>query len=153
MICNLSFITYHFNSSFTIYNSQFQMSIFTKIINGEIPSYKILEDEKHLAFLDVRPLKEGHVLCVPKKKTDYIFDLTDSELSELMLFSKKVAVAMKKSISCNRIGVAVIGLEVPHTHVHLVPIDAIADLDFTKKRPEFTQEEFKNVAEKIHQNF
>jgi histidine triad (HIT) family protein len=129
------------------------MSIFTKIINGEIPSYKILEDEKHLAFLDVRPLKEGHVLCVPKKENDYIFDLTDSELSELMLFSKKVAVALKKSVSCNRIGVAVIGLEVPHTHVHLVPIDKIADLNFEQKRPEFSQEEFQNIAEKIRQNF
>lgn len=129
------------------------MSIFTKIINGEIPSYKILEDEKHLAFLDVRPLKEGHVLCVPKKENDYIFDLTDSELSELMVFSKKVALALKKSISCNRIGVAVVGLEVPHTHVHLVPIDEIADLSFEKKRPEFSQEEFQNTAEKIRQNF
>ncbi len=128
------------------------MSIFTKIINGEIPSYKILEDEKHLAFLDVRPLKEGHVLCVPKKENDYIFDLADSELSELILFSKKVALAMKKSISCNRIGVAVIGLEVPHTHVHLVPINEIEDLNFEKKRPEFTQEDFQNTAEKIRQN-
>ncbi|WP_338767400.1 HIT family protein [Bernardetia sp. ABR2-2B] len=129
------------------------MSIFTKIINGEIPSYKILEDEKHLAFLDVRPLKEGHVLCVPKKENDYIFDLADTELSELMLFSKKVALAMKKSISCNRIGVAVVGLEVPHTHVHLVPINEISDLDFSKKRPEFSQEEFQNTTEKIRQNF
>ncbi|PIY11602.1 MAG: HIT family protein [Flexibacter sp. CG_4_10_14_3_um_filter_32_15] len=129
------------------------MSIFTKIINGEIPSYKILEDEKHLAFLDVRPLKEGHVLCVPKKENDYIFDLTDSELSELMVFSKKVATALKKSISCNRIGVAVVGLEVPHTHVHLVPIDEITDLNFEKKRPEFSQEEFQKTAEKIRQNF
>ena len=129
------------------------MSIFTKIINGEIPSYKILEDEKHIAFLDVRPLKEGHVLCVPKKEIDYIFDLTNSELSDLMVFSKKVAVALKKSISCNRIGVAVVGLEVPHTHVHLVPIDEIADLNFEKKRPEFSQEEFQNTAEKIRQNF
>ncbi|AFM02900.1 HIT family hydrolase, diadenosine tetraphosphate hydrolase [Bernardetia litoralis DSM 6794] len=129
------------------------MSIFTKIINGEIPSYKILEDEKHLAFLDVRPLKEGHVLCVPKKENDYIFDLTDSELSDLMIFSKKVALALKKSISCNRIGVAVVGLEVPHTHVHLVPIDEIADLNFEQKRPEFSQEAFQNTAEKIRQNF
>ena len=129
------------------------MSIFTKIINGEIPSYKILEDEKHLAFLDVRPLKEGHVLCIPKKENDYIFDLTDSELSELMLFSKKIALALKKSISCNRIGMAVVGLEVPHTHIHLVPIDEIADLDFSKKRPEFSQEDFKNIAKKIRQNF
>lgn len=129
------------------------MSIFTKIINGEIPSYKILEDQKHIAFLDVRPLKEGHVLCVPKKETDYIFDLTDSELSELMLFSKKVATALKKSISCNRIGVAVIGLEVPHTHVHLVPIDKIADLNFEQKRPEFSQDQFEKIAEKIRQNF
>ena len=98
-------------------------------------------------------MKEGHVLCAPKKEKDYIFDLTDSELAELMIFSKKVAAAMKKSISCNRIGVAVIGLEVPHTHVHLVPMNEIADLDFTKKRPEFSQEEFKNTAEKIRQNF
>ena len=129
------------------------MTIFTKIINGEIPSYKILEEEKHIAFLDVRPLKEGHVLCVPKKETDYIFDLTDSELSELMLFSKKVATALKKSIACNRIGVAVIGLEVPHTHVHLVPIDKLSDLNFEQKRPEFSQEEFQKMAEKIRQNF
>ncbi len=129
------------------------MSIFTKIINGEIPSYKILEDKNHIAFLDVRPLKEGHVLCVPKKETDYIFDLADSELSELMLFSKKVAIALKKSIPCNRIGVAVIGLEVPHTHVHLVPIDKLADLNFEQKRPEFSQEQFQKMAEKISQNF
>ena len=129
------------------------MSIFTKIINGEIPSYKILEDKNHIAFLDVRPLKEGHVLCVPKKETDYIFDLSDSELSELMLFSKKVAIALKKSIPCNRIGVAVIGLEVPHTHVHLVPIDKLADLNFEQKRPEFSQEQFQKMAEKISQNF
>lgn len=129
------------------------MSIFTKIINGEIPSYKILEDQNHIAFLDVRPLKEGHVLCVPKKETDYIFDLADSELSELMLFSKKVAIALKKSIPCNRIGVAVIGLEVPHTHVHLVPIDKLADLNFEQKRPEFSQEQFQKMAEKIRQNF
>lgn len=129
------------------------MSIFTKIINGEIPSYKILEDKNHIAFLDVRPLKEGHVLCVPKKETDYIFDLSDSELSELMLFSKKVAIALKKSIPCNRIGVAVIGLEVPHTHIHLVPIDKLADLNFEQKRPEFSQEQFKNIAEKIRHNF
>ena len=129
------------------------MSIFTKIINGEIPSYKLLEDEKHFAFLDVHPLKEGHVLCVPKKENDYIFDLTDSELSELMVFSKKVAIALKKSISCNRIGMAVIGLEVPHTHVHLVPINEISDLNFEKKRPEFSKEKFENIAKEIRQNF
>ena len=129
------------------------MSIFTKIINGEIPSFKILEDEKHFAFLDIRPLKEGHVLCVPKKEIDYIFDLTDSELSELMLFSKKVALALKKSVSCKRIAVAVVGLEVPHAHVHLVPIDAIKDLNFENERPEFSQEQFKKMAENIRQNF
>ncbi|WP_291728498.1 HIT family protein [Bernardetia sp.] len=129
------------------------MSIFTKIINGEIPSYKILEDEKHFAFLDIRPLKEGHVLCVPKKENDYIFDLSDNELADLMVFSKKVATALKKSISCNRIGVAVVGLEVPHTHVHLIPIDEIADLNFEQKRPEFSQEQFEKTAEKIRQNF
>ena len=107
-------------------------SIFTKIINGEIPSYKVYETEKFLAFLDVRPLKRGHVLCVPKMEVDYIFDLDDETYSELMLFSKKVATAIKKTIPCKKVGVVVIGLEVPHAHVHLIPLDAIGDVNFSK---------------------
>ena len=124
-------------------------SIFSKIISGEIPCYKIDEDDKHLAFLDIRPLKEGHVLCIPKRENDYIFDLEDKELADLMVFSKKIAKAIEKAIPCERIGVAVVGLEVPHTHIHLVPINAIADLNFEGQRPKFTAEDFELVSSKI----
>lgn len=106
-------------------------SIFTRIVNGEIPCYKVAEDDRFLAFLDIRPLKRGHTLVIPKKETDYIFDLEDQELADLMVFAKRVAKALGKVVSCQKIGVSVIGLEVPHAHVHLIPINAISDMNFS----------------------
>ena len=124
-------------------------SIFTKIINGEIPCYKIAEDENYIAFLDVFPLKKGHTLVVPKKEIDYIFDL-DSELYQgLMVFSKKIAEAIKSAYPCNRIGLAVIGLEVPHAHIHLVPINTINDMNFANDKLSYSKEEFIECAETI----
>jgi histidine triad (HIT) family protein len=128
-------------------------SIFSKIINGEIPCYKIAETEKCIAFLDVFPLVEGHVLVVPKKEVDYIFDLEDSDFTELQLFSKKVARAIKQVISCKRIGVAVIGLEVPHAHIHLVPMNNTDDLSFTKSKLKPSKEQLEEVARKISEAF
>lgn len=124
-------------------------SIFSKIINGEIPCYKIAEDEKHLAFLDIMPLKEGHVLVIPKREEDYIFDLEDEELGELMVFAKKVAKGMKQVLSCKKIGVTVIGLEVPHTHIHLIPIDGIADMDFSKEKLSLDKEMMQTICDQI----
>jgi len=124
-------------------------TIFTKIINGEIPSYKIAENEKFYAFLDINPLRAGHTLVVPKQETDYIFDLDDATVSELSIFSKRVAAAIREAIPCNRIGVAVIGLEVPHAHVHLVPMDSMEDLNFKKPKLKFSPEEFRNIAKSI----
>lgn len=124
-------------------------SIFTKIINGEIPCYKIAEDENYIAFLDVFPLKKGHTLVVPKKEIDYIFDL-DSELYQgLMAFSKKIAEAIKCACPCNRIGLAVIGLEVPHAHIHLVPINTMNDMNFANDKLSYSKEEFIECAETI----
>jgi histidine triad (HIT) family protein len=116
-------------------------SIFTKIIQGEIPSYKIAENEIFYAFLDVFPLVPGHTLVVPKKETDYVFNLSDVELNELLTFSKPIAQAIEKAFPCKRIGIAVIGLEVPHAHMHLVPIDSADDLNFTRPKLKPTQEE------------
>jgi histidine triad (HIT) family protein len=124
-------------------------TIFTKIINGEIPSYKIAEDERYFAFLDINPLKEGHTLVVTKKEVDYFFDLDDDLLSGLMIFSKKVAAAIESVIPCNRIAVAVVGLEVPHVHVHLIPMDTMADINFRNPKLKFSPEEFNVIAEKI----
>jgi len=124
-------------------------TIFTKIINGEIPCYKIAEDEKYFAFLDINPLKAGHTLVVPKKETDYIFDLADDQLAGLAVFSKKVAAAIKSAIPCNRIGVAILGLEVPHAHIHLVPMDTMEDINFRNPKLKFTPDEFKLIAAKI----
>jgi histidine triad (HIT) family protein len=124
-------------------------TIFTKIIRGEIPCYKIAENEKYFAFLDINPLMAGHTLVVPKAETDYIFDLGDDELSGLVLFSKKVAMAVEKAIPCARIGVAVLGLEVPHVHIHLVPMNTMADLNFKNPKLKFTPEEFNRIAKKI----
>jgi histidine triad (HIT) family protein len=128
-------------------------SIFTKIINGEIPCYKVAEDDRYLAFLDINPLKKGHTLVVPKQETDYVFDLSDELLSGLILFSKKVAKGIKNAYPCNRIGVAVIGLDVPHAHVHLVPMDSMGDINFKNPKLKFSPEEFKAIAEKIKKNF
>ncbi|MDF1560563.1 MAG: HIT family protein [Bacteroidales bacterium] len=124
-------------------------SIFTRIINGEIPCYRVAEDERFIAFLDVRPLKPGHTLVVPKKEVDYIFDLDPETLSGLTLFAQKVAVAMKEVIECNRIGVAVLGLEVPHAHVHLVPITEESDLRFSNPRVSPSPEENERLARAI----
>jgi len=124
-------------------------SIFTKIINGEIPSYKIAEDDNFYAFLDINPLAVGHCLVVPKSEVDYYFDLDDNLMGGINIFSKKIALAIKKVVPCERIGVAVIGLEVPHAHIHLVPINGIYDIDFSKPKLKMSDEEFKAIAEKI----
>ncbi|MBS1231847.1 MAG: histidine triad protein [Bacteroidetes bacterium] len=124
-------------------------TIFTKIIRGEIPCYRIAEDEKYFAFLDINPLVAGHTLVIPKTETDYIFDLSDSDLSGLILFSKKVAMAIEKSIPCARIGVAVVGLEVPHVHIHLIPMNTMNDINFKNPKLKFTPEEFTRIAKKI----
>jgi histidine triad (HIT) family protein len=125
-------------------------SIFTKIINGEIPCYKIDENDKFLAFLDVNPLAKGHTLVIPKKEVDYIFNLEDNLLAELTVFAKQVALKVEKAIPCKRIGVAVIGLEVPHTHIHLVPINSVADIDFSQPKLKLSQEEFEETLNKIN---
>lgn len=127
-------------------------TIFTKIIKGEIPCYKIAEDENYFAFLDINPVQKGHTLVVPKIEDDYIFHLDDQTLSGLMLFSKKVAKAIEKAVPCKRISVAVVGLEVPHTHVHLIPITKESDLNFTKKQ-QLSTEEMEKIAESIRANF
>lgn len=124
-------------------------SIFTRIINGEIPCYKVAEDDRFIAFLDIRPLKPGHTLVVPKKEVDYIFDLDQKTLADMMLFVQKVARAMKEVIECKRIGVAVIGLEVPHAHIHLVPITKESDLLFTNPRVSPAPEEAEKLARSI----
>lgn len=127
-------------------------SIFTKIINGEIPSYKIAEDENFYAFLDVFPIAKGHTLVVPKKEIDYIFDLDDNIIGGMHIFAKKVAKAIEKAVPCKRIGTAVVGLEVPHAHLHLVPINDIYDLSFEKPKLKFTEEEFKEIQRAIISN-
>ena len=124
-------------------------TIFTKIIKGEIPCYKIAENENYFAFLDINPLRAGHTLVVPKRETDYIFDLEDVYLSGMIVFSKKIAVAIKNAIPCKRIGVAILGLEVPHAHMHLVPMDSMEDINFRNPKLKFTPEEFKEIAAKI----
>lgn len=128
-------------------------SIFSKIVAGEVPCYKIAEDENYLAFLDVFPLKRGHTLVIPKKEVDYIFDLDEELYSGLMNFSKRVADAVKKSIPCKRLSMQVIGLEVPHAHVHLIPINAMNDCDFTQEKLKFSKEEFAETAKLIASNF
>ncbi len=124
-------------------------STFSKIINGEIPAYKIAETDEFLAFLDVRPVAKGHVLCIPKVEIDYIFDMSDDAFAKLMQFSKIVAIGLKKAVPCKKVGITVIGLEVPHAHVHLVPMNELNDMNFTGIRPEFTKEEFETLAAEI----
>jgi len=126
--------------------------IFTRIVNGEIPCHKILESEDYLAFLDISPLAEGHTLVIPKIEIDYIFDIEDDLLSGMTLFAKKVAKAIEAAITCKRIGVAVIGLEVPHAHIHLIPINEIGDINFSNPKLQFTQEELSATAEAIRNN-
>ena len=124
-------------------------TIFTRIINGEIPCYKVAENDRFLAFLDINPLKAGHTLVIPKKETDYLFDLEDNDLAGVMLFSKKVAAAIRIAYPCNRIGVAVLGLEVPHAHIHLVPMDSMEDVNFRNPKLKFSPEEFREIAANI----
>jgi histidine triad (HIT) family protein len=128
-------------------------SIFTKIILGEIPCYKIAENDKFLAFLDVFPLVHGHVLVIPKKEVDYIFDISDSDLSEMVIFAKKMAIALKSAVTCKRIGIAVIGLEVPHAHIHLVPMNSVGDINFTQAKLKPSADELSRIAEKIRSKF
>ena len=124
-------------------------TIFTKIINGEIPCYKVAENDHYFAFLDINPLKAGHTLVTPKKEVDYLFDIEDECLAGMVIFAKKVAEAIKESYPCNRVGVAVFGLEVPHAHIHLVPMDNMEDMNFKNPKLKLTQEEFKEIAENI----
>jgi histidine triad (HIT) family protein len=128
-------------------------SIFTKIVNGEIPSYKVAEDEKFLAFLDIFPLALGHVLVIPKEETDYLFDLDNESYSGLMLFSKRVAIALKKAIPCKKVGAAVLGLEVPHAHIHLVPLNSESDINFSKPKLSLTPDELSKIAAMISREF
>ncbi|HBX52452.1 MAG: HIT family hydrolase [Bacteroidetes bacterium RIFOXYB2_FULL_35_7] len=124
-------------------------TIFSKIIKGEIPCYKIAEDDRYFAFLDINPLAKGHILVIPKIENDYIFDLDDDLLAGLIVFSKKIAKALDKTMGAKRVGVAVIGIEVPHTHIHLVPLNEISDLNFANPKLKFSQEEFHATAELI----
>jgi histidine triad (HIT) family protein len=126
-------------------------SIFSKIINDEIPAYKILENENFLAFLDIFPLAKGHVLVIPKKEMDYLFDISSDEYGELWKFARQVAKAMDKVIDCKRIGVAVIGLEVPHAHIHLVPLNNVSDINFERPKLSFSEEEMNEVAQNIRE--
>ncbi|PSR01548.1 MAG: HIT family protein [Bacteroidetes bacterium SW_11_45_7] len=128
-------------------------TLFTKIVQGEIPSYKIAEDERSYAFLDINPLAKGHTLVVPKQEVDYLFDVEDDLLSHLTVFSKKVAKAIEATIPCQRVGVAVVGLDVPHAHIHLIPINHIGDINFSRPKLEFSQEEFENIAASIRGNY
>ena len=120
--------------------------IFLKIVNGELPSYKVAENEKFLAFLDIFPIAKGHTLVIPKIKTDYIFDMNSDDYMEFWEFSKKIAEAMKKVIKCQRIGIAVVGLEVPHAHIHLVPLNTISDINFEKPKLNFSNEKMEQIA-------
>ncbi len=126
-------------------------TIFTKIINGEIPSYKVAENDKFYAFLDISPLAKGHTLVVPKKETDYIFDIEDADLQEMILFAKRVAIGIKKVCPCLKVGMAVIGLEVPHAHIHLVPMNHVHELNFSHERVKLTAEEQQATAKAINE--
>ena len=129
------------------------MSIFSKIAAGDIPSYKCAENDKFYAFLDINPLAKGHTLVIPRREEDYFFDLTDDELAEMMVFTKRVAAAIKKAFPCRKVGMAVLGLEVPHAHIHLVPMQSEGDLNFANPKLKLQEEEFKAIAERIRQNF
>jgi histidine triad (HIT) family protein len=124
-------------------------TIFTKIVKGEIPSYKVAEDDRFLAFLDITPIRKGHVLVIPKNETDYIFDLSDDEIGEIFVFAKKVAKKIKLVFPCKKIGITVIGLEVPHAHIHLVPMNSLSDMNFNQEKLKLESDEFNEIAEKI----
>lgn len=128
-------------------------TIFSRIIKGEIPSYRIAEDDRFYAFLDIKPMQAGHTLVVPKQETDYLFDLDDALLADMMLFAKRVAKAIEKAVECRRVGVMVIGLEVPHAHIHLIPIQQEGDMSLARKRVELTDEEFQQIALRIEAAF
>jgi len=128
-------------------------TIFSKILSGEIPCYKIAENEHFLAFLDVSPVSKGHTLVIPKQETDYIFDLNDKDLADLHIFAKRIAIALKQAVPCKKIGMAVVGLEVPHAHIHLIPMNHIGDLSFTSERLKLSPDEFVSIAKNISSNF
>lgn len=128
-------------------------TIFTHIIQGEIPSYKCAEDENFYAFLDINPIKKGHTLVVPKKEVDYLFDLPDDLLGKMQIFAKKVALAIQKAFPCRKVGQAVLGLEVNHAHIHLIPLEKEGDMIFSNPKLKFTEEEFREIAQKILANF
>lgn len=129
------------------------MTIFSKIVAGEIPCYKVAEDEKYFAFLDINPMTKGHTLVIPKAENDYVFDLDDETLSGLFIFAKRVALAIEKSIDCRRVGIMTIGLEVPHTHVHLIPFTHESEMNITNKKLQISKEEMLDIASKIRENF
>lgn len=129
------------------------MTIFSKIIRGEIPSYKCAENDKFYAFLDINPLAQGHTLVVPKREVDYFFDLTDEELAEMIVFAKRVAAAIKQAFPCRKVGMAVLGLEVDHAHIHLVPLQSEGDMDFRKDKLKLSPEQMKQTAEGISSAF
>ena len=128
-------------------------SIFVKIVNGEIPSYKIAENNKFYAFLDINPLAKGHTLVIPKVETDYIFDIKDEDLAEMMVFAKKVGLAVEANIPCKRIGIAVLGLEVPHAHIHLIPINTVYDIDFKQPKLKLEASEFEEISNNIRKTY
>ena len=128
-------------------------TIFSKIVAGEIPSYKVAEDEQFYAFLDINPLAKGHTLVIPKREVDYFFDLTDEEIAAMQVFAKKVATGIKRAYPCIKVGQAVLGLEVPHAHIHLVPMQSEKDMLFTNPKLKLTPEEFEEIASKIRSNF
>ena len=127
-------------------------SIFTKIVNGEIPCYKIAEDDKYLAFLDVFPLTEGHVLVIPKQEVDYIFEMEDELFIGLQLFAKKIAKALKLAVPCKKVGISVIGIEVPHTHIHLIPMNNVEDMNFSKPKLKIEDKRMIEISSKIQEN-
>ena len=124
-------------------------TIFSKIVAGEIPSYKIAENEKFYAFLDINPMTEGHTLVIPKQEVDYFFDICDEDMQEMMVFAKKIALGIKKAIPCKRVGVAVMGMEVPHAHIHLIPIEKETDMLFSKEKLKLPSEKFQEITKKI----
>ncbi|MDT0689936.1 HIT family protein [Salegentibacter sp. F188] len=126
-------------------------SLFSKIAKGEVPAYRVAENSQFLAFLDISPNAKGHTLCIPKKEVDKLFDLEEEMYQELMRFSRKVAIGLEKTVPCKRVGMAVVGLEVPHVHVHLIPLNSMQDMDFSRKQ-EMTEEEFQELADAIREN-
>ncbi|MCH3982064.1 MAG: HIT family protein [Prevotella sp.] len=129
------------------------MDIFSKIAAGEIPSYKCAEDDKFYAFLDINPLAKGHTLVIPRREVDYIFDMSDEEIGEFEIFAKKVAIALRKAFPCKKVAQVVLGLEVPHAHIHLIPINSEADVDFRKEHLKLSEAEFQEIADKIYKEF